>query len=198
MAKYWELKYHEDTTEKHEITQKELSFLKDLQKELNTQDAVGQADPKYWTIQDYAKTYGRDMNNPDGIVVYDSDACESVLEMDYSSSCDINDNVLHALKENNYDLSEENEERIESAYDLETLCEVLEDLGFSVSEYEKYPVSKGCFLTHKAADEHLRRNHYNYGKDAHTYAMTAWRSLEEPLWHILQKVDFDKLTETKN
>lgn len=48
MAKYWEhLKYHPDEVEKHKITQEEIKFLKDLQHEMNTQDNVGQADPRY-------------------------------------------------------------------------------------------------------------------------------------------------------
>ena len=37
------LEYHEDTTEKHEITEAEREFLRELQKELNTQDDCGQA-----------------------------------------------------------------------------------------------------------------------------------------------------------
>ena len=38
--------YHEDTVEKHEITKEEILFLKELQKEMNTQDTVCQADPQ--------------------------------------------------------------------------------------------------------------------------------------------------------
>ena len=41
MAKYHEnLKYHKDEVAKHKITSEEIQFLKDLQKELNTQGPV--------------------------------------------------------------------------------------------------------------------------------------------------------------
>ena len=60
MAKYWKhLEYHEDTVEKHKITEDEIRFLKELQKEMNTQDSCGQADPRYWVIRDFDKVYGR-------------------------------------------------------------------------------------------------------------------------------------------
>ena len=71
MAKYWEhLEYHEDTVEKHKITEDEIRFLKELQKEMNTQDSCGQADPRYWVIRDFGKVYGEKLNNPDGFTVY--------------------------------------------------------------------------------------------------------------------------------
>ena len=62
-----------------------------------------------------------------------------------------------------------------------------------VHEYIEIPVDKGFFLTHEAAIDHLKRNHYHYADNSHTYAHTAWRSREEPLWKILQEVDFSKL-----
>ena len=49
MAKYHkDLEYHEDLTEKHVLTEEEIRFLLELQKEMNTQDHVGQADPRFW------------------------------------------------------------------------------------------------------------------------------------------------------
>lgn len=42
MAKFWNnLKYHEDTVKKEKLTKEDITFLKDLQKELNTEDTVG-------------------------------------------------------------------------------------------------------------------------------------------------------------
>lgn len=195
MAKFWDVTYHEDTTEKHGITKEEIDFLKKLQKEMNTQDHVGQADPRYWTIRDYEKIYGKDMDNPDGILVYDQEACVTVFEMPYRffSSSEMANEVLSALEKNDYELSVEDKEQIELSYDFGSLCEALEEMNFIVSEYEEYPIDKGCFLTHDAAIQHLKSNDYHYGENAHTYALTAWRSKEEKLWEILQKVDFDKL-----
>ena len=50
------------------------------------------------------------------------------------------------------------------------------------------------FLTNKSCKEHIRLNNYHYSSDAHSYAMTAWRSPEvEKLFKILQEVDWDKM-----
>lgn len=47
MAKFWNTVKHEDTIEKHKITKEEIEFLNNIQKELNTQDHLCQADPRY-------------------------------------------------------------------------------------------------------------------------------------------------------
>ena len=41
------LKYHEDETQKRNLTQEDIRFLLELQKEMNTQDTTGTADPRY-------------------------------------------------------------------------------------------------------------------------------------------------------
>ena len=41
------LQYHEDTTEKRDISQEDIEFLKKLQLEMNTQDTTGTADHSY-------------------------------------------------------------------------------------------------------------------------------------------------------
>ena len=62
MAKYHKnLKYHKDEIEKHQITKDEIEFLKNLQTELNTQDNVGQADPRFWVINSWRKPIGLPM-----------------------------------------------------------------------------------------------------------------------------------------
>lgn len=195
MAKFWKLQYHKDDVEKHNITKEEVEFLKNLQKEMNTQDNVGQANPRYWVIRDYGKIYGENLNNADGITVYDADACKTIFEIEYRffQIQEMTNKVIEALEKDEYDLSEEDRERIANSYDLGSLCEALEEMNFTVLEYEEYPIEKGFFLTHKAAQEHLRLNHYHYSDAAHTYAHTAWRSCEEKLWDILQKVDFNSL-----
>ena len=83
---------------------------------------------------------------------------------------------------------------IEDSYDFDSLIEPLEELGFSVVQYEIVPKYFGMFLTQKAAEEHLRKNYYHYTDNAATYAMTAWRSQEaDMLYKILHSVDFDQL-----
>lgn len=46
------LQYHEDTTEKRDISQEDIEFLKRLQLEMNTQDTTGTADPRLEGIRE--------------------------------------------------------------------------------------------------------------------------------------------------
>lgn len=199
MAKFWEhLKRHEDNVEKHRITNEEIQFLKDIQHEMNTQDTLCQANPRYWVIRDYKKVYGKELNSPDGISIYDSDNCHTIVEVDYEffNIDGVIGKIVKALEEDEYELSEDDIDNIKTAYDLDSLVERLEDIesyDFTISEYQEIPADSGMFLTHEAAIDHLERNHYHYAENAHTYAKTAWRSREEKLWEILQTVDFDKL-----
>lgn len=47
----------ERNIEKYSLTQEELDFLIDLQHELNTQDTVSQADPRFWVVAGTQKVY---------------------------------------------------------------------------------------------------------------------------------------------
>lgn len=199
MAKFWKnLKRHEDNVEKHKITNEEIQFLKNIQHEMNTQDNVRQADPRYWVIRNYKKVYGKELNNPDGISIYDPNSCNTIIQIDYEffNTDGVIEEILKELEKDEYELSEDEIDNIKTAYDMESLVESLEEIEsyeFHITEYEEIPEDSGMFLTHEAAIDHLERNHYHYAENAHTYAKTAWRSKEEKLWEILQTVDFDKL-----
>lgn len=199
MAIFWDnLKRHEDNIEKHKITDEEIQFLKNLQHEMNTQDHVCQADPRYWVIRDYKKVYGNELSSADGVSIYDSEYCNTVAEIEYQffKIDNVIDDILKALEDESYELNEEEIENIKLAYDTDSLIEALKGIDtydFVIMEYQNIPVDKGMFLTHEAAIDHLRKNSYHYCGKAHTYAQTAWRSSEEKLWSILQTVDFDNL-----
>lgn len=195
MAKYWEhLKYHEDEVPKHSITVEEIQFLLELQKEMNTQDHVGQADPRYWVIRDFDKIYGDSLNNPDGYEIFMDG--EQIINIDYKMFTDTQ--VVDAVKEyfvREYDVVFE-EADFEDVYDIDDLKELIEYKGYEIQivEYEIIPKYSGMFLTQKAAEEHLRSNDYHYADNATTYAMTAWRSHEaDMLYKILHSVDFAKM-----
>jgi hypothetical protein len=50
------------------------------------------------------------------------------------------------------------------------------------------------FLTKAEAKEHIEANHYHYTKEAHTWAMTAWRAPKvERLLKVLSEFDFRSL-----
>lgn len=199
MAKFWNnLRKHPDNIEKHRITEEEIQFLKNLQHEMNTQDHLSQADPRYWMIRDYDEVYGKNLNNATGIIIYDSTCCETLLRVEYECfNLDSTiEEIIKVLDEKEYELDADTIENIKLAYDNDSLIEALEEIEeyeFSVYEYQEVAVDKGMFLTHEAAIEHLERNDYHYSDKAHTYAQTAWRSKEEKLWNILQTVDFDKI-----
>lgn len=181
------LQYHEDNTEKHSITRDESEFLIALQKEMNTQDNLGQADPRYWVIKGSEKLYHVE-DEEDGIELYDTDGCGTVA--------DGLDEILEFIKEELFGDADIN--RLDTADEIE---EWLDERGYD--EYKAIPYKivpkiyeNTMFLTQKAAEEHLRANDYHYSEDAHTYAMTAWRSPEvERLWKILRTVEFGKILE---
>jgi hypothetical protein len=49
------------------------------------------------------------------------------------------------------------------------------------TSYSMSPVYKNAFLTAKAAEEHLKSNHYHYHKNADVYLNYAWRNPEAEL-----------------
>lgn len=221
MAKYHKnLKYHNDTTEKHKVTRDELNFLLDLQKELNTQDDLGQAEPRFWVIKGSERFYH--VEDADGFELYDSDGC-SILAKDTKEICEyICENLLDEINADRLIGEEftvaykkgiwgrdcilvkwisggcdEYEEIIELS-DLNEIKDWLNAQGFNyiVVSYKilEKIYENTMFLTQADAESHLKANYYHYSEDAHTYAMTAWRDARmEKLIKILQEVDFKSI-----
>lgn len=209
------LKYHADEIEKHDITKEELEFLIALQKEMNTQDHVGQAAPRFWIIKGSEKLY-RVEGEEDGIELYDTEGCstdadgieEIVKYIQENFLEDINscygDSYKVSVKKGIFHDSIAVDNKDEMFDELVTADEITEWLHkFGYDEYEAIPYKiipkiyeDTMFLTQKAAEEHLKRNSHHYSGDAHTYAMTAWRSPEvDRLWKVLSTVDFSRLLE---
>lgn len=212
------LQYHDDENDKHNITDDELSFMSDLQKELNTQDHVGQANPRFWVIKGTEKLYH--VEEADGYELYDSECCE-VLADTTKGICDyINENLLDEINENRLDGEEftvtyeqglfgrevivvkwfENDEPdYEETKELEDLHDIKDWLSEQGYDYEviSYKIvekiyENTMFLTQIDAENHLKSNHYHYSSDAHTYAMTAWRDPRmDKLIKILQEVKWE-------
>lgn len=211
------LKYHEDETEKHKITDSELSFLRDLQKELNTQDILGQANPRFWVIKGTEKLYHVD--DADGYELYDPECCDILADSTEGICNYINENLLDDINSNRLDGKEftvtfehgilgndkivlkwldggsEDDELIEELEDLQEIKGWLENQGYDyqIISYKIVPkiYENTMFLTQIDAENHLRANHYHYSEDAHTYAMTAWRDPRmDKLVNILQEVEW--------
>lgn len=199
MAKYWDnLEKHSDSIEKHKITKEEIQFLKNIQKEMNTQNTVSQADPRYWVIRNYEKVYGESLCSADGIAIYDDGGASLVLEIDYPcfGIDSVIEKILNEFIGQEYELEDDTIENLKLSYDISSLKDALNEIkeyNFLICEYQEIPKDEGMFLTHEAAVQHLKKNEHHYSDNAHTYAKTAWRSSEEMLWKILQTVDFDKM-----
>lgn len=214
MAKYWEnLKYHEDTVVKEKLSNDDIKFLKELQKELNTEDNVGTASPRYWVIRQPERIYHVDRDEADYYIFLDDDYQELTLEElknyledvydDNLKSVDIKDGVL--TFEYLDEFSEEIEKytidfynsSLESSYSVDKVLELLE-LEVNVVYYKEIDatVDNCMFLTQIDAENHLRANDYHYHEEARTYCMCGWRNPRfERLIKILSKTDFDSMLE---
>lgn len=216
MAKYHNnLKYHEDKIDKHNITNKELEFLQELQNELNTQDDLCQANPRFWVIKGSEKLYNVD--EADGYELYDADCCETIAENMEEIYKYIRDEELDEIcecdgikREISYEpptffgtgvikITETEDKsnyiELESLEDIRVWLNEYTNRNFNVISYKTVDKTyeDTMFLTQKDAEEHLRSNYYHYSDDAHTYAMTAWRSPRvEKLLNILSTVNFKK------
>lgn len=213
MAVYHEhLRYHEDTVKKHKLQEQEIEFLTKLQKEMNTQDNVGQADPRFWVIKGSEKVYGIETGCEDGSeLVLDT---ETVATDMISAAEYIRENLLSEI--NDTDGIQRSIELEKSFFHpsivvkwkeddfedyimfdhMEEVADWLNEMGyeFCVANYrvEEKIYPNTMFLTQKAAEDHLKSNYYHYSADAHTYAMTSWRNPEtEKLWKILREVDWE-------
>ena len=214
MAKYWKnLKYHEDTVVKEKLSNDDIKFLKELQKELNTEDNAGTASPRYWVIRQPERIYHVDKDEADYFMFIDDDYQELTLEElknyledvydDNLKSVDIKDGVLTFEYLNEF--SEEiekytidfNNPFLDSGYSVDKVLELLE-LEVSVVYYKEIDVTvDNCmFLTQIDAENHLRANDYHYHEKARTYCMCGWRNPRfERLINILSKTDFDSMLE---
>lgn len=204
-----DLKYHEDKIQKRNITSEELDFLISLQKEMNTQDTCGNAAPRFWVIKGEERVY-RVVDDSDGWVVIDNDSPTDILSTNEGELFEyISNDVLPEVNEDMDNVwsirFEDDEVYIESQKEhYEGVSECVEWLNeYTDGNYEQifYKVADKIyqdtmFLTQKGAEKHLKYNHYNYDENAHTYAMTAYRSPEvEMLWKILKEVDWSKIGE---
>lgn len=93
-------------------------------------------------------------------------------------------------------------------YDYLTIEAFIDELNLLPYVYEEYRLiytreewfiePNTMFLTNRSAKQHIKANYYHYHKEAHSYAMTAWRSSEvKQLWEILDKINWQELKDEK-
>ncbi|MGM0174109.1 hypothetical protein [Enterococcus sp. DIV0800] len=170
------------------MKQEDIKFLKDLQMELNTQDKLCQADPRFWVIRDYKIVEAPD-DYAEEYRVYDLDWNEYTIKefLKY-----LKDNIGdYEYLEEDYDLDYDDYWHVKDIVDAIADEEKVNDWTVLGVREEAFNVQNTMFLTNREAKEHLKSNSHHYTKDAHTYAMTAWRSPQvERLINILQTADF--------
>ncbi len=196
----------EETYSPRGLTIADLDFLADLQHEMNTQDTLGQRDPRFWVVMDYEYRSAAPDETPTHVLEvtegcdyarYGVDelvrvAYEDVLENDGAGAAAewLGDMCLHRAEDSHgaYALIRR------PGFDLDEVCE-----GYFSPRCSQWvcQVKEPCiadntmFLTRAAALEHLKENCHHYDVEAHTYAMTAWRSPQvEGLYMVLHEVDF--------
>lgn len=187
------------------------AWLKELQTALNEDAKIAseefmQAQPVFYTIMDY-----RLYIVPDGygdIIRYtDSDDCscdyspreaiESIVEDEIATIHDIETSE----EGEDYGIKFTTDGKLDPSVSEVDCCWFLDEsscaehLTHHTLVKKAFIVPDTLFLTYAEAREHLRLNHYHYTKDAHTYAMTAWRSPQvSNLLELLHSIDFDKST----
>lgn len=191
------------------INKKDIGFLKELQHELLTQDHVCQAAPRFWIVQGTVKEYNIDSRyGCDGetlVNTYDGwqEIAES-LEEAYkylTEEFEESEKYKFELISDSIEVyRDELEDNTEFLYDLEDVVNFInshyEDERYEVCCYRNVDKNyeNTMFLTNRECKEHIKTNYYHYPKDAHSYAMTAWRSPEvEKVWNILEKINCDEL-----
>ncbi len=200
--KIFSSKRHDDTVSKRALTEEDICFLKDLQKEMNEQDHFGQADPRFWVIKGTERIWGSEDGDPcicrpdgeplTGWEEYRDLIDETVKKLYGSEGCEAK------LCKGNYIEVYVDGEETDTLFYVDDVAEWLKehDVDARASTYEDvgrvYPDT--LFLTYRDACEHLKANYYHYSDDAYPYAMTAWRDPTcEKLWKILQEADWDTI-----
>ena len=192
------------------ISKEDIEFLKELQNEMLTQYHVCQASPRFWVVQGTVREYGRDRDyNCDGSILVET--CDEwyeigdTMEVVYkyiSEEWEHCDEFTFELTEENNILAVRNED-IEDEWsmsDLEDVASFIEEISgcndIEVCYYENVDkiYENTMFLTNRECKDHIRRNYYHYPKDAHSYAMTAWRAPEvSRLFDILDKINWSEV-----
>lgn len=203
MARFQERIYHDDTTEKRPLSQTDLSFLAELQKELNTQPNMGNADPLFWHIVQSAIMSAPEYDSDKAVITDDEGdiVAETLADLAQyvSDNCPDNDICCRVDPDGLAIISHGVSE--EKAYCLSDAFEMLEDLGLRNLSLTHIRIGReikadSLFLTHKDCEEHLEKYGYNYEPDAHAYAMTAIRSPRyENLLKIIRSVDWNALSQ---
>ena len=198
------------------MNKEDIEFLKNLQHEMITQDTVGQADPRFWVVQEMKKDYGIEEGFEDGweinnenfetVAYYEEEFCKYIndtyeyelsdknMVIKYDDCCD----YMLILDKEEYEETNDADNCIMESVGIKEFIDWIKDnldvdyyIIYYKEEYKTVPDT--MFLTLKECREHIQRNHYHYN-NPRPYAMTAWRSPQvERLYKILQNTNWEEL-----
>lgn len=138
------------------ITDEQHDFLRNLSKELKTQDNRSTANPVFCVHEKK--------------IVFCPDDCGDTNWFDNEGNMVSDKDIKEIIQE----YLEDNKDS--SILDEEDILEELEYRKFSYN-IENVKVSGQSYFTEKAAQRHIDQNHYHY-KEAFVYAESAWRNYE--------------------
>lgn len=143
--------HHVDPYKKHRITDEELDFLQELQKEMNTQHTWAQADPRIWVIQEPVKKY---LDNVEADLRNDPDTVEILNQIADGAELYIDDvhmttpqQLYHTIQRiiKNDDLEEQYQ--VELIHDYRVLIHGRNDLGEVVWDASLDKIERNGMLT---------------------------------------------------
>ena len=143
--------HHVDPYKKHRITDEELDFLQELQKEMNTQNTWAQADPRIWVIQEPIRKYLDNVetdlrNDPDTVEILNQiiDGAELYVDDIYMATPQQLYHTIQSIIKND-DLEEQYQ--VELIRDYRVLIHGRNDLGEVVWDASLDNIEKNGMLS---------------------------------------------------
>lgn len=183
------------------LAQIDIDFLKTLQHEMLTQDKVCQAAPRFWVVRGTVREYDVNCESSNGeILKLNNDISFETVKEVYDYLVENYEDMQIKYKSPEilcyFDKQIEEWKEYEGLFNVYDFIEEYIDENAEIISYSEKPqiFQSTMFITLKECKEHIKTNHYHYPKDAHPYAMTAWRSEEVArLWDIIEKTNWDSL-----
>jgi len=145
-----------------------------LATEMDSQNKRGTKMPHIFQIGDWERVWDDNLNGDIQVYIDTTDG-----EMQVISTYE---DMAQYLKYMDIDEPENLEEMWDEEYHWDLDDWVDENLPeLKKTSYSMSPVYKNAFLTAKAAEEHLKSNHYHYHENADVYLNHAWRNPEAEL-----------------
>jgi hypothetical protein len=156
-----------------EVSDEVYDKLIELANEMTTQDMRGTRMPHMFQIRDWKKVYDAELNGDVHIYLdrgngIEIETADSLIDYLNESEIEFDEAEIRDMWVNDKDFG---------------LPDWIDDHAPDLQQYSYslVPEYTNCFLTAKAAQEHLDRNHYHYHKKADVYLNHAWRNPEADL-----------------